>query len=401
MRCGNCSSDNPADAGFCRNCGNALVDHRPSVEPPAAAVGETHARSPELPRGGRCPGCGSEVVSGTSFCRSCGTSLGGVSVVSDEEFTSPGRPPEPESETSGSGPARVIKAPAGQGPELHSCPKCNMDTPAGFMFCQSCGAQLPTLSGLVAPPEVQRITAERDASKDKRSKAVRSRVTVTAQAKAAVWGRLVSIQRDGTDGAIFHLSGDWIDVGAGKVDVSITNDPYLNFRHARLDWLSGKARVTPLDDLNGVMLRVAEPTSLVTGAVVLLGREILRVDLLTELEKNIVPLTHHGVMLFGSPDRIPWGWITQIQANGAPGDVRMLVKPEVVIGREEGDVVFADDDFLSRRHASLSFRDGTCRLTDLGSSNGTFVRIERPTELKHGDHLRMGDQMFRYESAKP
>jgi hypothetical protein len=34
-------------------------------------------------------------------------------------------------------------------------------------------------------------------------------------------------------------------------------------------------------------------------------------------------------------------------------------------------------------------------LTDLGSSNGTFVRIYEETEVKSGDVLLMGQQLFR------
>ena len=78
-------------------------------------------------------------------------------------------------------------------------------------------------------------------------------------------------------------------------------------------------------------------------------------------------------------------------------DIRHLFTEEVIIGREEGDIIYNDDAFLSRRHASLSWRDGVCTLTDLDSSNGTFVRLTEDTMLQTGDQLRMGDQVFRFE----
>ena len=34
-------------------------------------------------------------------------------------------------------------------------------------------------------------------------------------------------------------------------------------------------------------------------------------------------------------------------------------------------------------------------LTDLGSSNGTFVRLREEAELRSGDVLLMGQQLFR------
>jgi pSer/pThr/pTyr-binding forkhead associated (FHA) protein len=77
--------------------------------------------------------------------------------------------------------------------------------------------------------------------------------------------------------------------------------------------------------------------------------------------------------------------------------VRHLWDDEVVIGREDGDLVFSDDQFLSRRHCSIAWDGTRAVLNDLGSSNGTFIRLAGPTAVKNGDHLRMGDQLFRIE----
>jgi len=71
-----------------------------------------------------------------------------------------------------------------------------------------------------------------------------------------------------------------------------------------------------------------------------------------------------------------------------------------VLGREEGDIVFRDDAFMSRRHAAVTWNGMRAQLTDLGSSNGTFVRLTGPTALKHGDHVRMGDQLLRIELTR-
>jgi predicted Zn finger-like uncharacterized protein len=53
--------------------------------------------------------------------------------------------------------------------------------------------------------------------------------------------------------------------------------------------------------------------------------------------------------------------------------VRILDKPQTVIGREEGDLITHDPE-TSRRHAMVEIHaDGTVWLTDLNSTNGTFV----------------------------
>jgi len=53
--------------------------------------------------------------------------------------------------------------------------------------------------------------------------------------------------------------------------------------------------------------------------------------------------------------------------------VKLLESSRTTIGREEGDVITKDPE-TSRRHAALDIHtDGTVWLTDLGSTNGTFV----------------------------
>ena len=68
---------------------------------------------------------------------------------------------------------------------------------------------------------------------------------------------------------------------------------------------------------------------------------------------------------------------------------------EVNIGREIGDIVFRDDGFVSGRHARLYKADNRVILKDLGSSNGTYVRIRGERALQEGDLILMGQQLFR------
>jgi len=83
--------------------------------------------------------------------------------------------------------------------------------------------------------------------------------------------------------------------------------------------------------------------------------------------------------------------------NGGTRDVRYLAGPAIVIGREEGDIVYPDDEFLSRRHAQLAPGAKGCIVEDLRSSNGTFLRLAARTRLSHKDCLRIGEHLFRFE----
>jgi len=71
-----------------------------------------------------------------------------------------------------------------------------------------------------------------------------------------------------------------------------------------------------------------------------------------------------------------------------------LVADRSTIGKAaENDVAVADDATASHLHAVLErFAAGWC-VTDLGSSNGTFVNGERiwaSRRLRHGDEIRVG-----------
>lgn len=70
---------------------------------------------------------------------------------------------------------------------------------------------------------------------------------------------------------------------------------------------------------------------------------------------------------------------------------------DTVVGRIDGDITFPHDDYMSGRHASLIRRDGKFVLVDEGSRNGSFVRIKKEAELKPGDYILLGKQLFKFE----
>ncbi len=78
----------------------------------------------------------------------------------------------------------------------------------------------------------------------------------------------------------------------------------------------------------------------------------------------------------------------------------LTVRDELVIGRDGCDVNLADP-LVSRRHAAFAGDgEGGLAVTDLGSSNGTFVN-ERPISgeraLAAGDEVRIGDTVWSVE----
>ena len=58
-------------------------------------------------------------------------------------------------------------------------------------------------------------------------------------------------------------------------------------------------------------------------------------------------------------------------------------------------MLFPEDGYVSGLHCRLACEGGKLTLTDLGSSNGTFIRLRDETDVQNGDVLLMGQQLFR------
>ena len=76
-----------------------------------------------------------------------------------------------------------------------------------------------------------------------------------------------------------------------------------------------------------------------------------------------------------------------------PGRQFTFTQATIALGRRDDNDVVIDDPQVSRRHASLSWEEGTFVLRDLGSANGTFLnatRITEPRALREGDAIGLG-----------
>ena len=73
----------------------------------------------------------------------------------------------------------------------------------------------------------------------------------------------------------------------------------------------------------------------------------------------------------------------------------------IALGRLKGCEVVVDDEAASRRHCTITARDGVCVVADLQSANGTFVNEHRiaTTELRKGDKIRIGSTMIELRGA--
>jgi two-component system cell cycle response regulator len=76
----------------------------------------------------------------------------------------------------------------------------------------------------------------------------------------------------------------------------------------------------------------------------------------------------------------------------------LLDQPDVVVGRSDGAAIQVDEDSVSREHARLTVRGRDCLITDLASTNGTWVNDTRveTVELSDGAMVRIGHTVFKY-----
>lgn len=423
-RCSHCGKVNREGSLFCQDCGHRLE-----------AQASPQAGKPQPQAGPQCGSCGTVNPPGMNFCKMCGTSLASRQAVA---ATMMADAPPPSVAREGA-PGKI------------SCTGCGKQTPAGFAFCQHCGQRLgaapaqavsapPSVAAAQAVSAVQRVaqavhmnptppagmlrpgvdeaTAKtmaktpemqaprapaaqpvpNPAAEPYKSDTLREPGTpARAASDEKRIGALVAVNRDGTDGNSVPIAGETFDIGRTEGSLNFGDDSYLAPRHARLFAKDGKVLIRAIDQVNGVYLRVHGACDLSPGDQFLVGKEVLRYEPLLSEERDPPSLVEHGVRYFGSTPREAWGRLRQLTVAGTTRDVWHLTRPELVLGREEGDVTFPDDEFMSRRHAAVKRVGAKARLEDLNSSNGTFVRVKGDRELKAGDVLRLGDQLMRFE----
>ena len=97
--------------------------------------------------------------------------------------------------------------------------------------------------------------------------------------------------------------------------------------------------------------------------------------------------------------------MTSLRVDQGPGAGQVLpLTSSMTIGRSSPPPAnLAGDPQISSRHAQVEpTPDGRVTITDLGSSNGTFVnevRISGPTSIGPGDRVRMGATVFAIDAA--
>ena len=85
-----------------------------------------------------------------------------------------------------------------------------------------------------------------------------------------------------------------------------------------------------------------------------------------------------------------------VRGHAVPRTVPITGEP-VRLGRSAANTLVLSDDRVSRAHAEVRYEDGAYLISDLGSSNGTYVKLppRAERELQDGDCVRIGREVLR------
>ena len=93
-------------------------------------------------------------------------------------------------------------------------------------------------------------------------------------------------------------------------------------------------------------------------------------------------------------------YAVRVRTGSEEGEIYPLFENrEITIGRSPTNNIFVRDKNVSRVHCQIVVSAGSVPLTDLQSTNGTFVNNERTTEcpLKVNDLIRVGTTLLELE----
>ncbi|HVV16020.1 MAG TPA: FHA domain-containing protein [Polyangia bacterium] len=272
-------------------------------------------------------------------------------------------------------PPPVMMNPA-TGAEM-ACPTCGKPVQVGFAFCGACGTRIarqPNTAAAAAPPRTMFMAG-----------------STGAAAAAIPRGRLILIRPDGSEGGAHPLHDGENIIGRGQAAL-FDADAYLSPRHAELSVGPDGVTIRDLQSLNGIFLKIVGEEPLESGDIFRIGQELLRFEVISPPQ----PL-EDGTEIMGTPNPGFWGRLSVIVGRDVDGSAFPLFGESIVLGRERGDILFPEDGYVSGTHSRIALNGDRVFLTDIGSSNGTFLRLRHERIVPTGSFLLMGQQLFRLE----
>ena len=208
----------------------------------------------------------------------------------------------------------------------------------------------------------------------------------------------------------FETSGRHVIGRDAGCDFTVSTNS-VSRRHARLELRAGRLMVTDLGSANGTFVngqRVRERV-LRVGDEVRFDKESFHIEGPVDPGRTSVhPPGGDATRVRGGIDAAGTTVVSKGSSRlevvaGMEAKSFGLTKAKYVVGRAAGNDIQLPEDSVSSRHAQLEKTGGSWRLTDLHSTNGTFVNGRRidSVELKPGDRIRFGDVGVKFSQDAP
>ncbi len=211
----------------------------------------------------------------------------------------------------------------------------------------------------------------------------------TTPAEAGYTLRIVTTSDEARIGAELAVAGPMVIGRDAQVDI-VLPDPSVSRRHAQVEPAADGLRLTDLGSGNGVWIGTERITE-----VLLRGTDRFRIGATTF--ECVAPAAPPAA---ASPDDAPTlagALVLRIVEGGEndPTGRTFTVEGLATIGRADDCQIRITERDVSRRHATVELTPEGVRLTDLGSTGGTWVRGEEVTStvLAPGASFRVGGRV--------
>lgn len=408
ISCPNCGRENADNFNFCLDCGYDLKAYRDSLTEAAPPVDGPAPDAENLPDGAPTEPMSKDDVAASvpqgmvdlsdpAAIADSAVPQGMVDLSNPDAVpqgmvdlsagdAAPAVEPAPVAPEPAPAPAPAAEPPpAAPGPAVATinCPSCKSEMPENMKFCGACGFRLDQTAPEPPPPPGGGRTMFMHAA------------DLTKPAEKLC--KLVTIDQTGKEGMTYTLNAGETLCGRVNGVILFFDDPYVSPTHCLFNFKDDGLAVTDQGSLNGVYVRIKDNRALVDGDYLRIGRQLFRFEAMASGAEQITRAEDDDAKIWGSPNPGAFGRLLQILEDGRTGEIRLLTGDACNLGREQGEIVFPTDGFISGSHCQFYQGSSSVEVKDLGSSNGTYVRVRETAVVKHGDFLLVGNQMLRVE----
>jgi class 3 adenylate cyclase len=209
--------------------------------------------------------------------------------------------------------------------------------------------------------------------------------------------KLLRILKDGTVGDQFKLENDRLEVGRLRGNAQFPDDEKMAPLHAKFSLEKDQLFVEDQSGVSSVFIGLIATYTMRDGDIIRMGEQMFRfrekveavtnaaargtaiLDLAAAMDEPVAELIFVGPDFLDTPARLP------------------LNDEEVSFGRSRGTYVFPEDPFMSRAHCKIYHRGEDFFIEDVGSRNGTFLKVRGKTPVPAGATVLVGSQVFKID----